>query len=1417
MSVAAKSTGLVLFCAVWLWACRPFNADLLKEQAQKKPSSPGTEMPLGDAAAARDAGDAAALPTGFSGFGGSMLGTGGSGSVGSACKPNPNWLDGPCPVICPETCNGEDDDCDGTIDEDLQDACKLDHALATCNRGHCAIVGCVERYRDCDHDPATGCESAPSDVNNCGSCGNRCSFPHGVAACVDDQCVRSACEPLFSDCDPNANDCETAANTAQNCAGCGKTCSDGDVANATASCELGSCGIGECFNNHGDCNDMSADGCEQTLDTTDHCGACNKPCDFSGSIDDCSTGTCLAQSCEPGFDDCDGNPANGCESLGDSVHCGACNKICDTTLTNVTSASCDNQQCATSCATGFGDCDNDTSTGCESPITTLMRCSDCSTACAATNAVMNCDTGSCSFVRCDDGFGDCNNDVALDGCETALDQDTHCGACDTNCVGSGKPICSGGSCSDVTCPTDTADCNKDGLPCEVNLKTDASHCGSCSNACAFTSGTTPHAGAGLSCAAGRCKAGCDALYADCNNDYRDGCETPLTTSSNCGQCGMGCSIANASATCTTGACRVSQCAADWSDCDMDGKSCEVQLGTTQNCTGCGIACSLPNAQASCVGTAGSHSCAIASCMQSYFKDCDAKPANGCEIDIRSDVKNCGSCGHDCTKDGHVASATCSNGVCGYTCASGFGNCTSAAGCETPLNTNSDCRACGMGCLVMNGTGDCSSGTCMLASCNTGYNNCDSDASNCESLATNTNCGACGVPCAVANGTPTCATQTCQVMMCNAGWDDCDASPANGCERNVTAPGSGGGQGPCLPDTMGCTRQAYNGQDYFFCTTVRTWSDARTHCAQQLLGDLAHINDAAENTFVQSHLTVASWIGGSDTATEGTWRWANDSSVFFMGGNSVGYGNWSSGEPNDSGGNEDCAEAYTNGLWNDDTCSTAHGFVCEVQKDLCPMDPNKINPGQCGCGTLDTDTDSDGTADCNDGCPMDANKTAPGICGCGKGDGDGDGDGVPDCNDGCPMDPGKTAAGACGCGIVDTDGDGDGTPDCHDACPQDPTRSAAPCGLDYTPTNFNQNAINFGVTPTTNLNCNATTTIDTSGSVTLTNWCGTAPTPIVQSQSGGPDLVILALQGLTIAQTTTLRVVGNRPLVFAVRGDVTINGTIDARASGSTPGAGGNVSCSAGNGANGGSDSRSNEGAGGGAGGAFGSVGARGGSGDNGSAGGGASTTEGGSSLAPLRGGCRGGSGGNGSGTGGAGGGGGGAFQISSGGSISVAGSAVISTSGGGGVAASARRDGGGGGGSGGALLLEAHVVTVSSGAWVTANGGGGASGYPNTSSGASAAGGDGSPNSSAQASGASGSNSAGDGGKGAAGSPLNNAGNGADGQCDGGAILCLFAGTHGAGGGGGGGGVGRIRLHGTQSCGVSGANFSPALGAQNCP
>jgi hypothetical protein len=83
------------------------------------------------------------------------------------------------------------------------------------------------------------------------------------------------------------------------------------------------------------------------------------------------------------------------------------------------------------------------------------------------------------------------------------------------------------------------------------------------------------------------------------------------------------------------------------------------------------------------------------------------------------------------------------------------------------------------------------------------------------------------------------------------------------------------------------------------------------------------------------------------------------------------------------------------------CEQPVGFVAN-SNDNCPNDPLKSEPGVCGCGVSDVDSDNDGTPDCIDSCPNDPNKTNPGTCGCGVADTDSDNDGIADCIDVCPL-------------------------------------------------------------------------------------------------------------------------------------------------------------------------------------------------------------------------------------------------------------------------------------------------------------------------------------------------------------------------------------------------------------------------------
>ncbi|MBI4699732.1 MAG: hypothetical protein HY744_00970 [Deltaproteobacteria bacterium] len=129
-------------------------------------------------------------------------------------------------------------------------------------------------------------------------------------------------------------------------------------------------------------------------------------------------------------------------------------------------------------------------------------------------------------------------------------------------------------------------------------------------------------------------------------------------------------------------------------------------------------------------------CGIGSC-NAGFADCDKQAGNGCEIDLNTDVANCGSCGKNCAK-----SETCQNGQClspQFCYSIGYDSCPTNAKtwCDVkPINkfdsgqAKKACELCqGQGCADHGG--DCAGmgfGTCLGGCPHWGYQaGCSGDA------------------------------------------------------------------------------------------------------------------------------------------------------------------------------------------------------------------------------------------------------------------------------------------------------------------------------------------------------------------------------------------------------------------------------------------------------------------------------------------------------------------------------------------------------------------------------------------------------------------------------------------------------------------------------------------------------------------
>ncbi len=332
------------------------------------------------------------------------------------------------------------------------------------------------------------------------------------------------------------------------------------------------------------------------------------------------------------------------------------------------------RQCVDGCRTDEG-CTADPARRCNVPAHACVQCLRDDQCMPGTVCSMGrCEMGCNATQACPTGRACCAG-----ACLDLQSNNDSCGACGRRCeLANATATCAAGACAVASCTVGFRDC--DGMAatgCETDTRTAVAHCGGCGMACAARPNTVP------SCADGACRYACEVGFGDCDGDASNGCETDTRTATgHCGGCGMVCSHPFALSVCVVGACVMGGCDSGHANCDGETPNgCETETNASlTNCGGCGLTCRPANATSACtVGV-----CSLTTC-NAGFADCDRAIANGCEVDTRTSLTNCGACGTRCPAVN--ATATCAMGVCGIgACTTGFANCNGllADGCELNL-------------------------------------------------------------------------------------------------------------------------------------------------------------------------------------------------------------------------------------------------------------------------------------------------------------------------------------------------------------------------------------------------------------------------------------------------------------------------------------------------------------------------------------------------------------------------------------------------------------------------------------------------------------------------------------------------------------------------------------------------------------
>lgn len=172
------------------------------------------------------------------------------------------------------------------------------------------------------------------------------------------------------------------------------------------------------------------------------CGASTcDPCTSIRSISVCAragaASVCAIGKCDRGWDSCDSNPRNGCETnlLENRLHCGACGAACKDAEV------CSAGRCKATCDIGLSVCAlTQGGSACIDSSTSVDHCGVCNNACPAPKSgASTCTTGKCG-VTCAVGARVCASKNACEA-ESETSCGPSCSACPASNNGNGNAVC----------------------------------------------------------------------------------------------------------------------------------------------------------------------------------------------------------------------------------------------------------------------------------------------------------------------------------------------------------------------------------------------------------------------------------------------------------------------------------------------------------------------------------------------------------------------------------------------------------------------------------------------------------------------------------------------------------------------------------------------------------------------------------------------------------------------------------------------------------------------------------------------------------------------------------------------------------------------------------------------------------------